>query len=55
MGNIFSCCMPPPPNLPKAYEESFRPPTPFENVEYSFNGRRWSPYYEDDEVPDFIR
>jgi len=54
MGNLFSCCMPPPPNLPKAYEESFRPPTPFQNVQYSFDGRRWSPY-EDDEVPDFIR
>lgn len=51
MGNL--CCMPQP-NLPKSYEESFRPPTPFQKVQYSFNGRRWSPY-EDDEVPDFIR
>jgi hypothetical protein len=53
MGNF--CCMPPPPNIPKALEETHtRPPTPFQRVEYSFNGRRWSPY-EDDEVPDFIR
>jgi hypothetical protein len=56
MGNLFSCCMPyNEPNIPKALDETHtRPPTPFQRVEYSFNGRRWSPY-EDDEVPDFIR
>lgn len=58
------------PNIPKALDETHpkgkwndtrppalrahRVPTPFQRVEYSFNGRRWSPY-EDDEVPDFIR
>jgi len=54
MGNIFLCCLPPPANVPKAYEESFRPPTPFEKVQYSFNGKNWSTF-EDDEVPDFLR
>ncbi len=49
--------MPPAPNLPQKYEESFHPhrvPTPFQKVEYSFDGRRWSPYH-DEEVPDFLR
>ena len=54
--------MPPPPNVPKALDETHpkgewndtRLPTPFQKVEYSFNGRRWS-QYEDEEVPDFLR
>jgi hypothetical protein len=55
MGNIFLCCMPPPPNIPKALDETHpRLPTPFQKVEYSFNGRRWS-QYEDEELPDFLR
>jgi hypothetical protein len=60
MGNL--CCMPQPPNVPKALDETHpkgkwndtRPPTPFQKVEYSFNGRNWSPY-DDDDVPDFLR